>query len=332
MTSGQALLLSATDVARAIDDSALIDAVADALRETSSGDAQVPPRIKMSLAGGPNRLIVMPAYLDRSRSLVTKAVAVFPGNRERGLPLINGLVVLHDGDTGLPVAIMDGAAVTDRRTAAASAVAARALANPAPAVLAVIGAGAQARAHVALLAHVYSFAEVRICAAHPESAERLVRELGDRIPARVRALADAREAVRDAAVVVTATTSTEPVLQGAWLDPGAHVCAIGAATPTHREVDSELVERAAVIAVESREAALAEAGDLAIPLSQGLLAAERVVELGEILLGRTRGRERPSDVTVYKGVGTAATCAAAASAIHRGALARGIGARFAFDE
>jgi ornithine cyclodeaminase/alanine dehydrogenase-like protein (mu-crystallin family) len=124
---------------------------------------------------------------------------------------------------------------------------------------------------------------------------------------------------------VTATSSRNPVLNGEWLAPGAHVCAVGSATPSHRELDSDVLERASVIAVDTREGALSEAGDLVVPIAEGRLSPERVFELGEILLGRRPGRRRAEDVTVYKGVGTATLDASVAAGIHRRAVDLGIG-------
>jgi ornithine cyclodeaminase len=257
-------------------------------------------------------------------------VTVFPGNAARGLPLVTGVVVVNDASTGLPLAVIDGAPVTTLRTAAASAVATRALAGPRPRILAVIGAGAQGRAHLRLLAQLYEFDEVRVSARRLDSARSLVDQFAPRLSARLCAVATPEEAASGADVVVTATTSHDPVLEGAWLEPGAHVCAVGSATPSHREIDADVLERASVIAVDSRDGALAEAGDFLIPIAEGRLAPERVVELGQILNGDRLLPTRGEHVTVYKGVGTATLDAAVADAIYRRAVDLGIGVQVPF--
>lgn len=267
----------------------------------------------------------MPAYLPRSHALATKIVTAFPRNNERGVPLINGLVVLNDSETGVPLAIIEGGSVTGLRTAAASAVATRALALPEPKILAVIGAGVQGRAHLRILAALYPLREVRVCATRLESAERLAGEAAAWVSGPVRAVVGPEEATRDADLVVAATTAVHPVLHGEWLKRGAHVCAIGAATLTHREIDTEVLTRAAVIAVDTRQGALTEAGDIVTPLAEGRISPDQIVEVGEILLGRCRGRQQPDEITVYKGVGTAAMDAAVAATIYQRAVKRGVG-------
>jgi ornithine cyclodeaminase/alanine dehydrogenase-like protein (mu-crystallin family) len=170
----------------------------------------------------------------------------------------------------------------------------------------VIGAGAHGRAHLRFLCGLYAF------------------------DAPVRTVARPEGAARGADIIVTATTARAPVLHGAWLAPGAHVCGVGSATPSHRELDSEVLERASVVAVDTREAALEEAGDLIVPIDEGRLSPGKVAEVGEILLGQRPGRGGAEDITVYKGVGTAALDAAVAAAIHRRAVELGIGTEIPF--
>ena len=319
------LLLSAADVSKAVDNAAVMAAVDASLREVSSGEAQVPSRIKLSLSGSDDRLIVMPAYLPRSKALATKIVTVFPGNTARGIPLILGVVILNDPETGTLMAIIDGASITGIRTAAASAVAARVLAAPDARTLAIIGAGVQGRAHLRSFSHLYALREVRICARHLESATRLASDAASWVSGTVRAVTSPEDATRGADLVVTATTAVRPVLKGEWLHEGVHVCAVGAATLSHREIDTDVLTRAAVIAVDTREGALAEAGDIVTPIKEGRLLPDMIVEVGEILLGRAQGRQATQEITVYKGVGTAAIDAAVAAAIYRRARERGLG-------
>lgn len=325
MTFPATLILSASDVTLLADAHELMAAVADSFREASGGEAQVPQRIKLSLAGTADRLIVMPANLPRSRALATKIITVFPQNGERSLPLITGVVILNDPETGVPLAIIDGGSITGLRTAAASAVAARALARPEAETLAIIGAGTQGRAHLWALAQLYRLKEVRVCALRSESAQRLASEAAPWVGGPVRAVATPEEAARGADLVVTATTAVRPVLKGDWLDEGAHVCAVGAATLSHRELDTDVLSRAAVIAVDTRDGALEEAGDLVIPINEGRLSRGSIAEVGEILSGLRDGRRSAAEITVYKGVGMAAADASVAALIYRRARERGLG-------
>jgi ornithine cyclodeaminase/alanine dehydrogenase-like protein (mu-crystallin family) len=324
------LILSATDVMRVSDARSVTSAVHDAFCETSTGSSQVPPRMKLSLADTDNRLVVMSASMKSA--LATKVVTLFPGNSARGIPLILGVAVLNDTETGIPIALLDGASLTGLRTAAGSAVATQALAPPVTSILAIIGAGAQAKAHLKLLANLYKFDEVRICARGIDSAQRLATESATWVEGRVVVVANPEEAVRGADIVVTATTAVEPVVQGEWLSANAHVCAVGATRPGIREIDSEVLIRASVIAVDTRRGALFEAGDLMTPISEGILRPESLAEVGEILLGRRQGRAETDAVTVYKSVGTAAMDAAVAAALYRAAREQGVGTEVSLNE
>jgi ornithine cyclodeaminase/alanine dehydrogenase-like protein (mu-crystallin family) len=267
----------------------------------------------------------MCAFLPESGALATKIVTVFPNNATRSLPLILGVALLNDPATGAPLAVIDGGSLTSLRTAAGSAVATRVLGPAAPRTLAIIGAGAQAQAHLSILCTQYQFADVRICARRFESAQRLAMDNAACVDGAIRAVATAEEAVHDADVVVTATTATEPVVRGIWLKAASHICAVGAARPQLRELDSDVIHRAMVVAVDTREGALTEAGDLIRPISEGVLSSDDVSELGEILLGTRPGRGDADGVTVYKSVGTAAMDAAVAAAIYIAARRQGAG-------
>jgi ornithine cyclodeaminase len=266
----------------------------------------------------------MPGHL-RGSALATKVITVCPGNRARNRSLVGGVVVVTDPANGDVLAIMAAGALTGLRTAAASAVAARTLARPDVAVLAVVGAGVQGRAHVRAMAHLYALREVRLCSRRAEMAEAAARELAPRIGADMRVTATPEDAVRDADLVVTATTASDPVVRGSWVAEGAHVCAVGAASPNHRELDTAVLRRASVIATDTREGALAEAGDLMMPIAAGELAADRVVEVGEILRDGAKGRQAPEEVTVFKSVGLAAVDAAVAGALYGAAVRQGVG-------
>ena len=284
---------------------------ADLLRSTVSFEAAI--RVLEETFGAPSlpdapqrtimereasQFLLMPAW-DAGAAGV-KLITVTPGNLERGLPLIQGLYILFEGDTLEPVAVLEAASLTAIRTAAVSAVATKHLAAPDASRLVVFGSGVQAEAHVRALATVRPLTDIAIVGRDRSSQERLVMELAEAgLPVRVGMPSD----LPSADLVCTCTTSPEPLFDGSLLRSGAHVNAVGAHTPQAREVDSLAVERAYVV-VETRSAALAEAGDLLIPLGRGEVEAERVpaAELSEVVKGTAPDRTQ-TDITLFKSVG-----------------------------
>jgi ornithine cyclodeaminase len=299
-------LLRADDVRRLVPMSAAIDAVASAFTQLSSQKAQIPLRTTVDANGGVT--LFMPGYLRDTRVLGGKVVSVFSDNAARGLPVVTAAVLLLDSATGLPRALLDGTYLTALRTGAASGLATRLLARERASVLAVFGAGAQARTQIEAVREVRPIREVRIVSRTRASAERLAIEL--RIapdpPERVQVLDDPWTAVKGAHVVVAATSSSKPVFPGRQVEPGAHVNGIGSYTPEMQEVDEGLVTRARVV-VDTRDGALAEAGDLIIPLRNGLVREQDIrTELGEIALGLRPARTSDDEITFFKSVGNAA--------------------------
>jgi ornithine cyclodeaminase/alanine dehydrogenase-like protein (mu-crystallin family) len=292
-----------------------VPAAVDALeRAFAAGELTAPPRGHHAVAGGD--LLVMPATGPVGTGV--KLVTVVPGNPGRGLPLIAGLYVLFDAETLRPAALVEAAALTALRTSAVSALAARHLARPDAEHLVVIGAGTQARAHIEALAAVLPVRRVTLVSRTPEGAARLVEEAR---AAGFEAVVGTAAAVAEADLVACCTTSREPVLAGADLPPGVHVTAVGAYRPDARELDTEVVRRGRVV-VEDRAAALAEAGDLAIPIAEGAVTPDVVVaDLGEVVRGASV-RRGPDDITVFKSVGLASEDLAVVAA----ALARRGGA------
>ncbi|MCB4820877.1 ornithine cyclodeaminase family protein [Roseicella aerolata] len=284
----------------------LIPAVEQALIAFSAGRVAQPVRQMLTVEPQGGFFGAMPAAGEVGMGV--KLVTFYPGNAGRGLHTHMAMILLFDPETGEPLAVMDGRLITEMRTAAASAVATRALAAPEAGVLAILGTGVQARVHVEALRLVRSFQEVRIWGRTPAKAARLADELG------AVAMPLAEDAVRGADVVVTATSSLEPVLQGAWLAPHAHVNAVGWRGPKGRELD-EAAMRGAFVVADSREAVLRESGDVL------LSGAEVQAELGEILAGRQR--VPPGMRTVFESVGMAVEDVAAARLVHDRLRARG---------
>ena len=322
------LILSGADLAKALPMGPLVDAVAEAFIEAARGDAVVPTRVGVPVAEHDALLAVMPAYL-RSGALATKVNTLFRRNPLSGRPLIQGVVLLCDSTTGKPLALFESGALTARRTAAGAAVATRALARDDAGVLALIGAGLEARTHLEAIAAVRTLREVRVCARSIESARRFAAAAAV-TGVIVRAVATAREAIEGADLIVTVSTSAEPILSADWIAAGAHVCGIGSHSTGARELDSATVARANVIAVDTMDGCRAEAGDLLIPIQEGLITWDGVRLLGDILRGAAPGRQGPTDRTLYKSVGTGLMDAAAARLAYRLASDTGLGSTVEF--
>jgi alanine dehydrogenase len=304
------LVLSRADVRRLLDLDQLLDALERAFVELSAGRASVPPRIAAATERG--LLAAMPGYADGI--LETKLVSVFAGNHEVGLPTHQATIALFDDATGQPLALMDGTEITAVRTGAASAVATRVLARPDARVLAVLGAGVQARSHIGAASGVRQFDDVRIASRNVEHARALADEVGGT------AYDSFDEAVAGADVVCACTDAGQPILTAHQLEPGMHVTSVGASRDGP-ELDPAVM-RAGLLAVESRvafEPYPAGAHEL-----QGLDPND-AVELGEILSGTRRGRTSPEQITVYKSMGHAVEDAAAAGLVYRRALEEGRG-------
>lgn len=278
----------------------LIAAMEEALIAFSCGRVIQPVRNMLTIEEGKRYLGIMPAVTEDSMGL--KLVSFYPGNAGTGVPTHLATILLCRTDTGEPLAVMDGRLITEMRTAAVSAAVTRSLASPKSRVLALIGSGVQASAHLEALSRVFSFDEVRVWSRTAQHARRFAEAHG------ARAAPDAEAAVRDADVVVTATGAREPVLKGGWLKPGAHVNAVGSPRPDWRELDDEAMQ-GGVLVVDSREAVLKESGD--VILSKAAIYAEA----GEIFAG-TKPKPPPGRRTVFKSVGIAIEDIAAARLVY----------------
>ena len=297
-----------------------IAAMADAFGQLSAGAAEMP--VRGVLAGGNGISLFMPARLGGSGERGAKVVSVFGGNRSRGLPAINGVILMLDDETGCPAALMDAGELTAVRTAAAAGLAARLLSRPDSRVLTIFGAGVQAPRQIEAVRAVRPIDEVRVVSKGGESATRLARSL-DGVAAR--AVTDPEEAVDGADIIVAVTTSRTPVFNGADLPAGTHVSGSGSFLPDHREVGGEVVARARVV-VEDREAALEEAGDLIIPIGEGLVQPDLIdADLGEIVNGDAPEGRAGRDLTFFKSVGVAVQDVAIGAEVLRRAEEAGVG-------
>ncbi len=319
------LVLSDADVRAALAPDECERAMTGALIAYSRGEAHVPLRSVLRPAGARGMMGLMPAYgggePDEVGTFSLKSICVMPGNPARGLDAHQGTVTLFDGETGVPTAILNASAVTEIRTAAATAAATRALARSPSDVLAVLGGGVQARSHLRALAGVRDWQEIRAYAptrAHAQALTELVPGLT--VPG------SAREAVEGADVIVTATSSREPVLEQEWLAPGAHVNAVGASTPDAREISVATVAAAALFC-DSRESLVHEAGEFRLAVAEGAIVAGDHVraEIGEVLAGDAPGRRDDGELTLFRSLGIAAEDMAAARAAVARARELGIG-------
>jgi len=297
--------LSARDVAQALPMREAVEAMKDAFRQLSAGEAIVPPRTHIEAQEPQGDTLFMPSYLPAARRIGLKVVTLFGGNAALGLPRIQGLMLVFDAATGSPLAVMDGASLTAIRTGAASGAATDILARPDAAVAAIFGAGPQAQTQLEAMVAVRAVRRAAVFDCSTDRAAAFAREMASRLGIPVEAAASASAALAGADVVCTATTSSVPVFADADLAPGVHINAVGSYKPTVREIPGETVRRALVV-VDHRPAAMAEAGDLLIPMEEGLLArGAAFAELGEIISGRKTGRESAEQVTLFKSVGVA---------------------------
>jgi len=243
---------------------------------------------------------MMPALTPEG--LGQKIVTFYPPNAKTNLPTHMATILLNDPQTGAPLAVMDGRLITEMRTAAVSAAATKLLAQPNAKILAILGSGVQARSHAEALRLVRQFEEIRVWSPNKSHAEQFAKEIGAKAMS-------AEAAVRDADVVVTATSSRMSILRGAWLRPGCHVNAVGACRPDWRELDDDAMRN--VIFVDSREAALKESGDVILP------GAKIYAELGEAFAGKINSRA--NEITIFKSLGMAVEDIAAALLVYQSA-------------
>lgn len=292
-----AIHLEEVQVRRLLSYDELIPAMKHALMAFSSGRVQQPVRTVVGIAGHSGWFAVMPAVYGNVMG--AKMVTFYPNNVQLGKHTHLATITLFRSDTGEPLAVMDGRAITEMRTAAVSAIAVDELASKTAKSLAILGSGVQARSHFTALSKMRSFESVKVWSRTPEHAERFANEIGASVSP------DVAQAVADADVVLTLTSSAEPILRGEWLKPDAMVCAIGAVTPERRELDSRAMQ--GTVIVESREAALKEPGDIL------LSGAEVTAELGELLNGKNITRKHGP--VVFKSVGIAIEDIAAAKLV-----------------
>jgi alanine dehydrogenase len=320
------LLLGEQDVRAMLSMDDLIPAMESALDRFSAGAVRQPLRSVVDIASRHAFFGVMPAFIDGAApALGTKLVSVYHSNLAQGLPSHLATILLFDPETGALRAVLDGRYITEARTAAASAASAKHLARAGARVLAVFGSGVQARSHIEAIVRVRPIEEVRIWGRDPSHVDRLIGEMTTAVPVRLVRAASGRDAARGADVIALVTASREPVLFRDWVADGTHICAVGACRPDQREMDTALVKAARVF-VDSRAGALAEAGDIVIPLKEGAIDEAHIAgEIGDVCGGRVAGRRSDAEITVFKSLGMAVEDVAAAHLAFERASERGLG-------
>jgi ornithine cyclodeaminase/alanine dehydrogenase-like protein (mu-crystallin family) len=312
----EVLIVSQGEVPGLLPMEECIDVMGDALSALTRGDAVMPLRGMGRLPDQPGLLAWMPALLPATEIMGIKIISVFP-NEGTELESHQGAVLLFETERGRLLAIVDASEVTAIRTAAVSGLATRLLAREDADDLAILGSGTQARTHLEAVMAVREIRRVRVWSRNAEHARSFAQSQSTERGISVEVSLTAQDAVEEAGIVCTTTSATQPVLEGRWLSPGAHVNAVGFAGPTGRELDTEAIIRARLFA-DRRESILNEAGDFLIPKSEGAVGDEHVAgELGEVLLGKVGGRTSPEQITVFESLGLAIEDLAAVKHIYR---------------
>jgi len=319
------LILNREAVAQALDHAQCVEVLDAVMRSVSAGDVELPLRRYLEIPGTRGKFTLMPGYLGDPRSFGVKIVSKFP--REPGSRYGShvGAVMVFDADEGIPLALLDGSELTEIRTASASALATRELARPDAAVLAILGSGEQAWHHAAALKAVRPFESVRIWSRTQAAAEALAARIATTLGIQARSSSSVRDAVEGADVVCTTTSASEPILPGAWLEPGMHLNLVGAAVRTAAEADQDVVTRSRYF-VDYRPSIMDQAGELLDAIEAGAVSEEHIAgEIGEVLAGRCAGRLNDEEITLYKSVGVAAQDLGAGLACYQRAREKGIG-------
>ncbi|MBU0740783.1 ornithine cyclodeaminase [bacterium] len=320
------LLLSRKDVEAVLSMDACLAAVETAFSELARGNADMPQRTVISVPGHKGLFLGMPAHIGGDDEVLgLKVVTVYPDNPGKGLPTIFGTLLLCDPTSGRTIAIMDAGYLTAVRTGAASGVATRYLAREDSKVCTIFGAGGQARKQLEAVHLVRPLEKIYVLDTVTGTRDAFVSEMGALLGVAIEAAEDAEAAVKAADIVVTASSSPVPVFDGDWLRPGTHVNNIGSHSPGARELDTRTIVRAKFVA-DLKEANLAEAGDILIPIAEGAVTEEHIhASLGEIVVGAKPGRENDEEITVFKSCGLAIQDVSSARVVYAAARAAGVG-------
>ncbi|MBE6083752.1 ornithine cyclodeaminase family protein [Acidilutibacter cellobiosedens] len=325
------LVLTKEDIQSIFSMRDAIEADKEALKLYSQGKSSVPLRTNIDIPEAEGQSLYMPAYVggDNIKALGLKIVSVYPHNVERGLPNVPATMVVLDPQTGIVAAIMEGTFITQLRTGAIQGAATEILSNENSKIGALFGTGGQAQSQLEAMLTVRNLTEVRVFDINYEKALDFSKKMNEHFSnfgTRIIAVKNADEAVIDADIVTTVTTSKMPVFNGKLIKSGAHINGIGAYTPEMHELPPEIVLRANKVIFDTVSGVLSEAGDLISPLKDGIVTRDHYQgELGEVILGKIKGRENPNEITLFKTVGSAVLDVVVGEKIYKKAVETGIG-------
>ncbi|MGI0079802.1 MAG: ornithine cyclodeaminase family protein [Nitrososphaerales archaeon] len=319
------LILSRLELESLLDMTDVIGVLEQAFNEQAMGRALAPNRLSLSVRSNGGWLGIMPAYLEKLGALSTKIVTVFQDNPKKNLPTTMAMIVLNDPETGRILSVMDGGFITAMRTGGLGGLAAKLLSREDSQIAGIFGAGVQARTQLLALKQVRDITLAKIYDPVLQRAEKFAEEMREKIQVPIELCKTPSDVVKDSDIIVTVSTSKEPLFHGEILRPGMHLNAFGNFRANERELDSETVRKSRVI-VDNREAALAEAGDLIIPIQESTITRDHIVaDLGEIIAGRKEGRTSRKDITLFKSVGLGIQDSATAILAYKKALKNRIG-------
>jgi len=312
------LILRHDEVVELLPMKECIAVMREALIALAEGKVHQPLRTIARPPGARGVIGMMPSYISGDRAAFgLKAICVFPGNPAIGLDSHQGAVLLFSAETGEIMAMMNASAITAIRTAAVSGVATDLLAKEDAVNLAIIGTGVQARSHLAAMSEVRSIKRCRIASRQLANAQKFAEEMSEGVSFPLEPVDSVEEAVKDADLIVTATTAREPILRREWISPGAHLNVVGSSIPKTREVDTATMAASSLF-VDRRESTINEAGDYLFPAAEGVIGPDHIRgELGEVLTGERPGRTSPEEITLFKSLGLAIEDLAAADYLYR---------------
>jgi ornithine cyclodeaminase/alanine dehydrogenase len=299
------LYLTDTDIEELLSMEEAINTVERAFGEFAKGTVKMPSRSTIMMDKYSGSISYMPSYLEESDALATKIISIYPENPKKGLPTTVAWIIVNDPETGMMQALLDGTFLTSVRTGAVSGVAARYLAPSDSRIAALIGCGVQGRSQAWAINEVLNLDQLRIFDLSREGMKTFSNEMSTKLGVDVQKADSAKDAIRGADVVLCATTSKKPVIRREWLENIVHVGAIGSFYPNYREIDTKTVKEAKVV-VDSIHAIMEEAGDILIPIEEGAITSDHIyAEIGELILGKKKGRTSEDTITVFKSVGLA---------------------------
>lgn len=320
-------ILSAADVTKSLPMKDAIQAVRMAFQELSAGKADMPARMKVTAAKNKGLTLLMPAYMSEADQLAVKIVSVFSQNPSKGHPLIYAVVAVLEPTTGRPLALMDGGSLTAIRTGAASGLATDLLARKDASSVAIFGAGVQARTQLEGVCAVRKITKAWVHDKDVARAQAFAKDMAGKglVPKDLTVAASAKDAVKNADIICTATDAAEPLFALADLKKGVHINGIGSHSPDKRELGADII-KASLLVVDQRVCALGEAGDIIMPIKAGTIKPEHIhAEIGEVAAGTKGGRTKPDQLTVFKACGVAVQDVAASSVALKAAEKNNLG-------